>query len=291
MNAVAVIVFVLATATALAFACWPLWRGAGKGRTMLVASLAAFMLAVAAGAYIFVGHPELAARSLQKPDVKDTRALVTTLAWRMRQQPGDPRGWWVLGRGYLMLEDPADAAAAFRRALALTPPKERPPIFSAYGEALTLAAMGAVTPDAEAAFQDALAGDPKDIKARFYLGQAYAERHDSARALALWQSLLADTPADAPWRQALIDRIALLGQTQPPNVLAMVQSLADRLKAHPDDPAGWQRLVKAYVVLHDTKKAQAALADARRVLAGKAPELASLADEARALRLEGDNGR
>ena len=93
-------------------------------------------------------------------------------------------------------------------------------MLSAYGEALTLAAQGDVTPEAEAAFRAALAGDPKDVKARFYLGQAYAERRDSAHALALWQSLLADTPPNAPWRGVLLDRIAILsGMTQAqPNI-------------------------------------------------------------------------
>jgi cytochrome c-type biogenesis protein CcmH len=286
IDAIVIAIFTLVAAAALAFACWPVWRGMGAGRSVLVASLAAFMLAIAVGAYIFVGHPELARRSLEKPNEKDPRALVTTLAWRMRHAPNDPRGWWVLGRGYLMVDDPGDAAAAFKRALAFAQPAERPPILSAYAEALTLSAMGAVTPEAEAAFQEALSGDPKDIKARFYMGEAYAQRHDTAHALAQWQSLLADTPPEAPWRATLVDRIALLNQAQPPNVLAMVQGLADRLKSHPDDPEGWQRLVRAYVVLHEPDKARSALADARRALAGRRAPLASLDAEARSLELE-----
>ena len=59
-------------------------------------------------------------------------------------------------------------------------------------------------------FSAALAGDPKDVKARFYLGQAYAQRRDIVHALALWQSLLADTPPNAPWRGVLLDSIATL---------------------------------------------------------------------------------
>ena len=288
MNIAVILIFAAVAAVALAFACWPLWRTAAKGGMVLVASLALFMIAIAAGAYILVGHPELAARSLRKPDTTDARALVTTLAWRMRQNPGDPRGWFVLGRGYLFLQDAQDAAAAFRRAIPLVAPAERPAMLSAYGEALTLAAGGDVTPEAEAAFRTALAGDPKDVKARFYLGQAYAERHDTPHALALWRSLLAETPPNAPWRGILLDRIAILsGMTQaPPNIAMMVAGLAKRLKHAPNDPEGWQRLVKSYVVLGDTDKARAALADARRVFAGNAPALAALGDEARALKLE-----
>jgi cytochrome c-type biogenesis protein CcmH len=284
MNVVVVLIFAGVAALALAFVCWPVWRDTRAGRAALVAALAAFMLAIAVGAYIFVGQPQLAARALEKPNVKDGRALVTTLAWRMRQS-NDPRGFWILGRGYLSLEDPNDAAAAFKRAIALAPPSMRAPIYSDYGEALTLAAFGAVPPEAEAAFRAALQGNPKDPMARFYLGQAYADRRDTADALAIWQGLLADTPPDAPWRGALIDRIATLQRVQPPNVAAMVQGLADRLKQHPDDPDGWQRLVRAYVVLGEADKAQASLADARKALAGSAGDLAQLDAEARALKL------
>ena len=288
MDIVVILIFAGIAAVALAFACWPLWRTAAKGGAVLVASLALLMIAIATGAYMFVGHPDLARRSLEKPDTADARALVTTLAWRMRQNPGDPRGWFVLGRGYLFLQDAQDAAAAFRRAIPLVAPAERPAMLSAYGEAQTLAAGGDVTPEAEAAFRAALAGDPKDVKARFYLGQAYAERHDVPHALSLWRSLLADTPPSAPWRGILLDRIAILsGLTQaPPNIAMMVADLAERLKHAPNDRDGWQRLVKSYVVLGDTDKARAALADARRVFAGNASALATLGAEARDLKLE-----
>jgi cytochrome c-type biogenesis protein CcmH len=253
---------------------------------VLAGALAAFMLAIAVGTYSFVGHPGLAMRSLERPKPTDVRALVSTLAWRMRQSPNDPRGWALLGRGYLTLDDPADAAAAFERAVTLAPSEDKPALYSAYGEALTAEAMGAVTSDAEAAFRAALAGDPKNAAARFYLGQAYAQRRDTANALTLWKGLLADTPPTAPWRNALLVRIAMLENASPPNIAAMVQRLADRLKADPNNPSGWQRLVRAYVVLGESDKARAALTAARRASAGHAEELAALDAEARALKLE-----
>lgn len=288
MTVLLVLIFSLVAAAALAFVCFPLWRRTAQGRIVLVASLAAFVLAIAAGSYIFVGHPELALRSLQSPNSRDVRGLVSALAWRMRRSPGDPRGWVLLGRGYLSLNDPEDAAMAFKRAADLAPAAQKPALLSAYGEALTAMAMGAVTPDAEAAFREALKGDPNDVAARFYLGQAYAQRRDDAHALALWQGLLADTPPNAPWRGALIDRIALVraAMQAPPDIGQMVQRLADRLKSQPDDPAGWRRLVKAYVVLGRMDKAQAALTDARKALAHDKADLSMLDIEARELKLE-----
>lgn len=268
MGFAVVLIFSLIAAVALAFVCWPLWRHAGKGRPVLAASLACFVLAVAAGSYILVGHPRLAERSFETPN--DVPALVSMLAWRMRSAPANARGWALLGRGYLSLNDPVEAAGAFRRAAALAPAADKPALYSAYGEALTAAAMGEITPEAEAAFRQALAGDPKDVAARFYLGQAYAMRRDVPHALALWQSLLADTPPDAPWRQMLLSRIVMLRATAQgaPNVVAMVEGLAERLKAHPNDPVGWRRLVRAYVVLGQRDKAEAALENGRRALQG-----------------------
>lgn len=288
MTVVLVLIFAAITIVALAFVAWPMWRAsavAPKGRPVLLAALAAFVLGIAGGTYVLVGHPMLALRSLEGPKDTDLRGLISKLAWRVRQSPDDPRAWLLLGRGYLTLEDANDAAGAFRRAAMLSPPAQRPAMMSAYGEALTVAAMGAVTPDAEAAFKEALAGNPSDVAARFYLGQAYAERHDRAHALQMWESLLADTPPGAPWREALLDRIAMLRVGSPPSIAAMVQGLADRLKAYPNDPVGWRRLVKAYVVLGQIDKARAALDDARHALAGDRAQLAALESEAHALRL------
>jgi cytochrome c-type biogenesis protein CcmH len=285
---VLIAIFLGITALALAFVSWPLWRtSALKGRWVLASALAAFVICIAGGSYVLLGHPELALRSLQGSKDTDLRALVSKLAWRVRQSPGDARGWFLLGRGYLTLEDPNDAAAAFKRGIEVAAPADRPALFSAYGEALTMAA-GTVSPEAEAAFKAALAGNPHDFASRFYLGQAFAGRRDTAHALQVWESLLADSPPRAPWREALLDRIAILKSTTqgPPDIAAMVQGLADRLKTDANDPVGWRRLVKAYVVLGEADKAHAALADARRAFARDSAQLAAFAAEARDLKLE-----
>ena len=56
----------------------------------------------------------------------------------------------------------------------------------------------------------------------------------------------------------------------------MVADLAARLKAQPDDAQGWQRLIRAYAVLGDNAKANAALKDARAALAKNPQALAAL---------------
>ena len=278
------IIFLIFALAAAGFAAWPLLRDVQhRGRYVLAAALAVLVLGIGLGVYLMVGSPALALRSLTGPSPTDVRGLVATLAERVRQNPSDPRGWIFLGRGYLTLNDPGDAAAAFKQALAVSPPDMRAPLLSAYAEALTDAAQGNVSPEAEAAFTDVLKSDPQDRASRFYLGQTAALRGDKARALQLWSSLLADTPPDEPLHGMLVDRIAALTAQSggAPDIGAMVASLAARLKANPSDAQGWLRLIRAYAVLGDKAKAQAALADARAAMEADGAALKALDAEAK----------
>ena len=55
-------------------------------------------------------------------------------------------------------------------------------------------------------------------------------------------------------------------------IRGMVERLAARLAEKPDDPEGWARLARAYDVLGETEKAQAAR---QRAEAAAAPKLAT----------------
>jgi cytochrome c-type biogenesis protein CcmH len=285
------LLFASLTLIAVAFVCAPLMRRHDEGvraRLLLAAAVSTLVLGIAGGCYLVLGSPYLAERALSGPSSHDLRGLIAVLTHRVRARPNDPRGWTLLGRGYLTLGDAADAAAAFRRAIPVASPSEQPGLYSAYGEALTQSSGGEVTADAEQAFRAALGSKPKDFAARYYLGIAYANRRETAKALALWNSLLADAPPHASWRAELVDRIALLtGHSgASPDIRAMVNALAARLKAQPDDPEGWQRLVRAYTVLGDAAKARESLASARVALKGDSGAIARLALEARQLKLE-----
>jgi cytochrome c-type biogenesis protein CcmH len=284
--------FALITAIAAAFVAWPVWRGTdGRGRLLLAAAAVVFLVGIGVGTYLMVGRPALAVRALEGTNTRELNGVIALLVRRLHQAPGDTRGWAYLGKAYLTVGDGDDAAKAFARAIALMDAAGQPraELYSAYGEALTRTSMNAVPPEAEAAFARALALDPKDQAARYYLGMAFAARGENAKAVALWQSLIADAPASAPWRQELVDRIAALTASSgvpPPDIGAMVAGLAARLKQNGDDPAGWQRLVRAYAVLGDNAKAQTALADARAAMAKKPDALMALSAEAKELKLE-----
>ncbi len=289
-----VLIFAVLLTAAASFAAWPVMRLKGKparARLAMAAALVFVVLGVGGGLYLVLGRPDLALRNSQDAmQSHDVRALVALLAQKVRDTPNDPRGFVLLGRGYLTLNDPSMAAKSFARALTLEQRRKKiePGLYSAYGEALTRTAMGIVTPEAEIAFRSALTLDPKDPAARYYLGLAYAARGKANQALPLWESLLADLPASA-LRSDLVDRVAALKARAgggPPDVSAMVEGLAARLKSQPNDPEGWQRLVRAYSVLGDAGKAKAALADGRKAMAKNPHALADLDAEAKALKLE-----
>jgi cytochrome c-type biogenesis protein CcmH len=272
---------------AACLAAWPAWRArkaAPLARVLLGGAITLFVIGIGAGTYLLLGRPELAARSFAAPNAGDVSGLIAELSRRLRERPGDFTGWTLLGRGYLSLNDPTQAAIAFRHASEFAPRAQKPELLSAYGEAVALSA-GSVTPEAETAFAAALAGNPKDQAARFYLGEVYADRHQPERALELWQSLLAEAPPDAPWRVELVSRMAMLkSQAGPaPDIGAMVARLDARLKTSPGDLGGWERLVRAYSVLGEKDQALSALASARGAMKGQPKALAVLDAEARSL--------
>jgi len=212
VSALFIVIVALIVLAAAVFAIWPVLRCAGRGRFVLAAAVLLFVVGIGAGAYLTLGRPALAVRTLEGTNAHDLAGLVPLLVKRVHQDPGDLRAWTYLGRAYVTLGDNNNAARAFARAIALDASNAE--LYSAYGESLVAQSGGAVPPEAEAAFQKALTISPKDQAARYYLGFAYVARGDKGKAIALWQSLLDEAPPDAKYRQELEMRIAALSRAK-----------------------------------------------------------------------------
>jgi cytochrome c-type biogenesis protein CcmH len=217
---------------------------------------------------------------------------VAALAQKVAQKPDDVDGWMDLGRAEATHRNWQKAVDAYRHADDLAP--DRADIGAAYGEVQTLAADGIVTPAAEAVFKKVLAQDPGSGIARYYLALADAQAGRTDAAIAAWQKLASESPENAPIRAEIKDRIdeaataagipapslaapapAADSSAEPsgPNqaqiaaaaimtpeerqamIHSMVDQLAAKLEASPDDLAGWMRLAKAYSVLGERDKA------------------------------------
>jgi len=281
-----------------------------RRRTAAVAALV-FVPLIAGSIYLLHGAPQLPgvprAERIQAHD-ESVQALIAKVEAHLEQNPNDARGWEVLAPVYLRLGRIDEAVKARRNALRLG--GETAQRQADLGEALVAASNGVVTAEAKQAFDRAVALDPGDPRSRFYLGLAAQQDGDSAKATEIWQALLKDAPADAPWIPAVRQALASLGKEAPivgnaaPSsqdiaaakemteaqrnemIRGMVARLADRLKQDGSDVEGWLRLVRAYMVLGERDKASGAVGDARRALAGDADKVRRIEDLAKGLGLD-----
>ncbi|MBV8131801.1 MAG: c-type cytochrome biogenesis protein CcmI [Alphaproteobacteria bacterium] len=250
--------------------------------------VAALVIYFAVGAPAVINPPATAetARGTGPHDATELAAAADQLKARLEREPDHPEGWVLLGRTLASLQRFGEARDAYGRAITFKP--DEPQLHAELGEVLVLAAGGTVTPAAEAEFTKS-ANDPR---ARFYGAEAALQRGDNAAARAALQALLADAPADAPWRKIVAARLAEIAPGEPEAgakspagptaqdiaaaqsmspeerqamIRSMVERLAARLEQQPDDKEGWIRLAHAYDVLGETDKAKAARAHAEAV--------------------------
>jgi len=277
----------------------------------LALALAAVVALAAAGLYAAMGRPDLADGAPTAAGPEDVSALIAQLETKMAQSPGDPEGWRMLGWSYHQTGRFAEAATAYGRAAALNPGNAE--YLSAEGESLVQAANGTVTAAALGAFNAALAADPADPRARYFLAVHKDQSGDHKGAMDDWIALLNDAPAGAPWAaevREFVQRIAAerdvdiagrlrsapgptpdqvaAAQTMPQAdqqamIRGMVEGLDAKLRANPADADGWVRLMRARMVLGETDKASAAYRDARKAFANDPRQLVALQQAAREL--------
>jgi cytochrome c-type biogenesis protein CcmH len=260
----------------------------------LVVVVALVLLPGAGLIYLQNGAPWLAgaerAAQRSEPSFDD---LIAELEHRLAERPDDGRGWVLLARGYARQGRLADALKAQQRAMALaSDDKQAADIAAGFGQVLIEQANGTVTPQASGAFADALKHNPAQPQARYFTGLAKAQAGDKDGALQDWRALLADSPADAPWRAGLQAQIAQLETGTAPDAAAgqqamiegMVAKLAARLaeekKTGGGTAAEWAQLGRSYRVLGRAAEARDAYGEAVK----RAPDdVALLSDYATAV--------
>jgi cytochrome c-type biogenesis protein CcmH len=139
----------------------------------------------------------------------DVDSLISGLEAKLKQDPNNAEGWRMLGWSFFETGRYAEAATAYRRAATLAP--KTADYWSSLGEALVLAGSGDVPADAADAFARAIALDPKDARARYFLAVRKDMAGDHKGAIDAWFALLADTPAGAPWEADLRKTIEQVG--------------------------------------------------------------------------------
>ena len=239
---------------------------------------------------------------------------------QVRDHPQDASAWRALGESRMGNANYAGAVAAFRRATGLEAGNAQG--WSALGEALVMASTHDPMPaEALAAFRKAVAIDASDPRARYFLAVDKDLAGDHKGAIDAWLALLEDTPDGAPWQADLVrtieqvgkinaipvaDRIAaakptghpaltddsiaaaaipgptaeqmhaaaaLSPQQQDAMVDGMVSQLEGKLAADPSNVAGWVMLMRSRMTLNQSAKAAKALKDAIAANPGSAQRL------------------
>ena len=273
---------------------------AGRFDRTAAICLAAALPAVALAVYMVIGAPGLSDQPFGKrveewratdPSSLDPQKLAAVLKTILRDRPGDVEGLRFLAQAQIASDEAFEATANLRKAIALAP--QRADLWQMLGSAIMAENDGNIVPDAEEAFKQALRRDPTLPGPRYFLGRARIEAGAPEEGLALWRALLAELPEDMPARGGLVADIAAVERTgripqrqaapaaETPEMQAAVRSMVDglaaRLAQNPDDPEGWIRLVRAYTVLGETDKRDAALATARARYKDRPQVMAGLA--------------
>lgn len=251
-----------------------------------------------------LGDAPLAARAPAPSASAPLETLVAQVEAHLEKNPRDGRGWEVLAPVLLKLGRSSDAVRAYRNSLEYN--GDTAARRADLGEAIAAAAGGVVTAQAKSEFEQALAHDAGEVKARYFMAVAAQQDGRPDEASAIWRDMLRSAPENAPWRPLVAQALARLGGAGPElpaEVVAaandmtsdqraemiggMVERLAARLKQNGDDVEGWLRLVRAYMVLGQPEKAKQAVADARTATAGNPDRLRALNQALKDLGLEG----
>jgi cytochrome c-type biogenesis protein CcmH len=272
----------------------------------LAATVSLFILLSAGGLYWRLGAPGLpdvpfAERPAVQADIApptgeptpdphiDVKEAAARLEQKLTADPANAGGWVLYARTESILGNWQAAADAYKRAIDLG--QKSGDVLAGNGEMLVMAADGIVSPAARDAFVAALAADPGNGVARYYLALADGQAGEEQKAITAWVELAAGLPDDSPMRQEIARRIAEAanngGFAAPPMpkglpaeavrpgpnqgqmkaaaamppaerdkmIGEMIEKLAAKLKAEPNDKEGWPRLGDAYAALGKTDQA------------------------------------
>jgi cytochrome c-type biogenesis protein CcmH len=229
---------------------------------------------------------------------------VSDLSQRLLENPDDLRAWELLGASLMALGRPEEAQTAFLETVKRS--GRDGDYLAMYAESLIRSNNGQINTTARGVLREAEKTDSTDPRIQFYLGLADAQEGNVGAAVDRWIALANGAPGDAPWLPMVVGRIneAALAQgidiegrlniaentspgpsqediaaaqemtpeEQQQMIMSMVNGLAERLEAEPNNPDGWARLMQAYMVLGREDDAKAAFEKASTVFADQ-PEL------------------
>lgn len=114
--------------------------------------------------------------------------MIEKLAARMKQEPDNAEGWFMLGRSYMSLNRYKDAVDALEKTNQLVP--NNPTVMLRYADALTMLSGGKISGKPFQLIKQAVEIKPDDPTGLWLLGMGYDEQGEYAKAISYWSLLL-----------------------------------------------------------------------------------------------------
>jgi cytochrome c-type biogenesis protein CcmH len=195
----------------LAVSLIALWLLGVRGGLLKATAAALF---VGAMGYAVQGQPDLPGAPAQSSEA----ANVLPLAEARRAFFGNftpEESWLTMSEALARDGKGADSVGILQNAVRRYP--DDPQLWIGLGNALVDHARG-LTPPAELAYRRAAELTPGHPAAPFFYGLALARSGDRQGAVAIWKRILANAPANAPWRPLVEEGVAALsGPSAPPH--------------------------------------------------------------------------
>ncbi len=253
------------------FVAWPLYRRPQRS-SPLVAVAVVTVVALSAGMYAYTGSPNVSSSSETLPDVE---GMVASLALRLAENPDDLKGWKMLGRSYLTLQDFSGAVDAYEHAVALESSQNAQTLVD-LGEAILASGNSRIEGRTSALFESALALEPNNPTALFYGGIGALNRDDMKLAADRWEILVGlNPPAEilhvleqriAEWRG-----VSLQADVRPDIVISAEISVPESVAASLPLEA------TVFIIARDPSQPSPPIAVTRRLLS-ELPDVVGLGD-------------
>jgi cytochrome c-type biogenesis protein CcmH len=193
-------------------------RSADRNRFIFPVSIAtAIALPIASlSLYLVYGAPGMPAQPLSERLAEASNAnkpndLIAKVEERLREHPEDGTGWDVIAPVYYATGRYADAATAYENAIRLI--GESPKRLQGFANARIHIENGVVPEDARKALERIIVLAPaSSTEPRIWLALAKEQDGRVSDAAADYRKLIAEAPADAPWRKVLEERLENLGK-------------------------------------------------------------------------------
>lgn len=149
--------------------------------------------------YAYLGQPSLieggkkqsaaASGHASSKGAASMEQMIDKLAARLKQEPNNAEGWFMLGRSYMSMKRYKEAVVALEKTNSLAP--NNPVVMLRYADALTMSSGGRISGKPFELIKKAITLKPDDPTGLWLIGMGYEEQGEYKKAISYWNLLLA----------------------------------------------------------------------------------------------------